>query len=656
MNSSDMRQRCELLVDTIMSKPGATVFNDPVDRQQWPEWYEIVDRPMDLTSVKQAMSQYTTVEDFAADMRVTFHNYIEHNEATTEIAKLAQRFGALLQRLLRTWLGNPTPPMEYLDDDICHVCHTDMDEDVNSLLECEGCDVLCHQNCLPSGVTHSEQDQQWHCRHCAAGQITRELFTPPPTHAREIPVVPQRDGSTGNARSYMGPEIVTEAGAGGTANAQVDISLPSASTPTRAKIGDMDLDELNWADSPTHIHTRHSWRDPPEHSFSDWNLIAVSVRSEGSGTDGAGPGILPQILQANAELMTIRKSGEAWSFNRRAYCVHKIYIAHGHRASLFLRDAMIQPGNSGTRSTTLEVPTFCVGCMEMLLDYLYEDHLSLTATSMLPMLLLARVLRINALGAACTAFLREHLSNCRQAPFIYALAVELELQKVEQASAAVVAQNFGLYAPTTFDSFKISAFLDVLSHAELEATDGELCAAATAFVCNLKQNSKLTRSDFDAIVEKLPAVTASDSVFLLSTAYELGSMAFAFVCFQESVLEDKIGLPVNMFVNMLQSDRLLVKDEDTVLGLIRAYIKNNMQSLEDQDKVELWQTCRFAWLSWQAQANLLDTGAIPAGLFFEDAVASSIMHRSSPDDFQKHCLTRNKTVQLRLKRRIAYEL
>eukprot|EP01050_Picozoa_sp_SAG11_P001287 SAG11_NODE_54_length_19571_cov_29.437786_23_plen_96_part_00 len=88
---------------------------------------------------------------------------------------------------------------------------------------------------------------------------------------------------------------------------------------------------------------------------------------------------MPDLSRVLNVVALMQTAGSTWSSNRRAYCVHKIYMSHGHRASLFLRDEMTQPMNAAERLTTLEVPTTCVGCMELLLDYVYEDQIALSA-------------------------------------------------------------------------------------------------------------------------------------------------------------------------------------------------------------------------------------------------------------------------------------
>eukprot|EP01052_Picozoa_sp_SAG31_P049667 SAG31_NODE_10981_length_1076_cov_0.894575_1_plen_314_part_10 len=303
----------------------------------------------------------------------------------------------------------------------------------------------------------------------------------------------------------------------------------------------------------------------------------------------------------------MHNSGLKWSSNRRAYCVHKVYVAHGLRASLYLRDEMTQPLQASGKRTTLEVPPLCAGCMELLLDYIYEDKLELTKTNMLPLLLLARVLRVNALGSVCTAFIREHMKNARQAPFIYALAIELGLEKIAQAAAAIVATHFGLYAPSVFAGCKVSTVLAILSHSELDATPETICQVTAAFIKYLSGEQKLRRADFDALVKTLPSIATSESSYLLRTAYMLGNMSFTLECFEVATSETKNFLPINIFTSILLSDGLRVSDEDSVLEMILSYIAANEQTMIETDTVALWKTCRFVWLSWSNQVRCYST-------------------------------------------------
>lgn len=97
----------------------------------------------------------------------------------------------------------------------------------------------------PSGVT-------WLCQHCTAGPPAA-LATP--ARAPPTPSMPPRDASEGRASpGELEPQPVddnaaspTPAKASGPAGAGL---ADTAHTPTRLRVGDFDLDELDWADSP----------------------------------------------------------------------------------------------------------------------------------------------------------------------------------------------------------------------------------------------------------------------------------------------------------------------------------------------------------------------------------------------------------------------
>eukprot|EP01050_Picozoa_sp_SAG11_P001286 SAG11_NODE_54_length_19571_cov_29.437786_22_plen_271_part_00 len=258
---------------------------------------------MNLGTVKARLgaSHYKTIEELKADVATTFRNYIEHNEPSTDIAKLAHRFEALMQRLFRTWLVVRNIPLDKLDDDICHVCHSDDDPEDNPLLECEGCDVLCHEGCLQTPVERNA-GEQWICGDCTVSPSYSQLFHPTvPLSDAPSPQPQVAPASAKPIGQTLEPAFIS-AGAG---------------TPSKLRVEHLDLDEHTWSDSPTHVATHHSWRDPPEHSFSDWTIVAVSSTVDvaaavaGSTSESA---TMPTVLTNDADLMSIYVSARRKSY------------------------------------------------------------------------------------------------------------------------------------------------------------------------------------------------------------------------------------------------------------------------------------------------------------------------------------------------------
>ena len=104
---AEVLRRCERVVDAMLAKPGAEAFSRPVDRLQWPQWYETVKKPMDLGTVKAQLAAYATVDAFLADVRLVFLNIVAHMDPGEAIVGLAQRFMSQTDRFSRTWCGTP---------------------------------------------------------------------------------------------------------------------------------------------------------------------------------------------------------------------------------------------------------------------------------------------------------------------------------------------------------------------------------------------------------------------------------------------------------------------------------------------------------------------------------------------------------------------
>eukprot|EP01050_Picozoa_sp_SAG11_P001289 SAG11_NODE_54_length_19571_cov_29.437786_25_plen_110_part_00 len=90
---------------------------------------------------------------------------------------------------------------------------------------------------------------------------------------------------------------------------------------------------------------------------------------------------------------------------------------------------------------------------------------------------------------------------------------------------------------------------------------------------------------------------------------------------------------------------------------VLAYLTKNRGALSDQDTLRVWRCCRFVHLTWQAQTRVLNESTAPvalASVFFEDAVASSVLHRAPADQFEVYTAGREEQVRLRLAKRASY--
>lgn len=74
-------ERCRDLLTTISSCKDAAPFRAPVNPEEYPDYYQAIDTPMDLQSVREDLlgGNYSSPLDFHKDMNLIFHNSRQFN-------------------------------------------------------------------------------------------------------------------------------------------------------------------------------------------------------------------------------------------------------------------------------------------------------------------------------------------------------------------------------------------------------------------------------------------------------------------------------------------------------------------------------------------------------------------------------------------------
>lgn len=89
-----LMKQCETLLNRLMVQPHAWIFNKPVDivAHKVPDYYDIIKHPMDLGTVKSKLlsNQYSTLMEFAADVRLTFKNAMTFNPPKHDVHVMAE--------------------------------------------------------------------------------------------------------------------------------------------------------------------------------------------------------------------------------------------------------------------------------------------------------------------------------------------------------------------------------------------------------------------------------------------------------------------------------------------------------------------------------------------------------------------------------------
>jgi hypothetical protein len=103
---SYIRQRCLEILGEIESHPISCMFAEPVDpeRDESPGYFDVVKRPMDLTTVRQKLenNEYPTVHDWKEEVLLTFANAITYNGKHTPIGVMAADLKAIFKDLVKT--------------------------------------------------------------------------------------------------------------------------------------------------------------------------------------------------------------------------------------------------------------------------------------------------------------------------------------------------------------------------------------------------------------------------------------------------------------------------------------------------------------------------------------------------------------------------
>lgn len=83
-----------------MKMPEAEPFLYPVDSQVFPEYYETISHPMDLSKLKENIPSYESKDDFLADAILISLNCAEFNDPAAEIVKASEFVVNVIRDLL----------------------------------------------------------------------------------------------------------------------------------------------------------------------------------------------------------------------------------------------------------------------------------------------------------------------------------------------------------------------------------------------------------------------------------------------------------------------------------------------------------------------------------------------------------------------------
>ncbi|KAJ6301906.1 hypothetical protein OIU77_016086 [Salix suchowensis] len=94
-------QQCSALLKSLMVHPAGWIYNKPVDpvALQIPDYFTVISNPMDLGTVKSKLGKkfYTSIDEFAADIRLTFSNAMLYNPPTNNVHRMAEELNGIFE-------------------------------------------------------------------------------------------------------------------------------------------------------------------------------------------------------------------------------------------------------------------------------------------------------------------------------------------------------------------------------------------------------------------------------------------------------------------------------------------------------------------------------------------------------------------------------
>ncbi|XP_054777014.1 transcription factor GTE12-like [Prosopis cineraria] len=97
-----MSLQCVSILKSLMSHPYSWVFSKPVDpvALNIPDYFTIISEPMDLGTIKTKLEKhvYYGIEEFAADVRLTFLNAMTYNPPSNDVHLMAKELKKIFER------------------------------------------------------------------------------------------------------------------------------------------------------------------------------------------------------------------------------------------------------------------------------------------------------------------------------------------------------------------------------------------------------------------------------------------------------------------------------------------------------------------------------------------------------------------------------
>ena len=167
-------RRCREVLERMASDSFAAIFLEPVGLDEFPDYEEHIDNPMDLGTIRKRLvdRKYLAPEQFARDMRRVWNNCKIYNQHGSAIWHVADYMSKQFERLYHAWVlefrerylrwADPRArPWEHSCRMHDGTCGTPDDK----MVLCDHCDGMYGLKCL-SPTLKKVPSKAWHCPDC----------------------------------------------------------------------------------------------------------------------------------------------------------------------------------------------------------------------------------------------------------------------------------------------------------------------------------------------------------------------------------------------------------------------------------------------------------------------------------------------------------
>jgi len=173
-------RRCLALLDHLCSDTFSHIFLDPIDLNDFPDYEEVIERPVSLWDVRERVNQkkYPDHATFIRDLRRIWQNCKVYNGHGTGVWHTADYMSKMTERLYEAWVlefKNDAAtkwclPCSHPWEPTCRACDGECKAPDHKMVLCDHCDANYNIDCLEPSLA-SIPPGIWHCPRCRTKDV-----------------------------------------------------------------------------------------------------------------------------------------------------------------------------------------------------------------------------------------------------------------------------------------------------------------------------------------------------------------------------------------------------------------------------------------------------------------------------------------------------